>query len=63
MRVRLLTSRVGATGAVDNVGDIIDMPPHEAVRMIDTKQAESVEPETTALPHGMPANRRRKRRK
>lgn len=41
MKVKLLTSRSGVDGAF-NVGDVIDVPQAEAVRMIDKRQAQPV---------------------
>ncbi len=48
MKVKLLVSRVGPSGA-QNAGDEIEVPADEARRMIDAGQAEIVraaEPET-----------------
>lgn len=38
MRIELLTSRAGQTGA-DHAGDIIDVPADEAIRLIESGQA------------------------
>lgn len=41
MKIKLLTSRAGI-GESQNVGDEIDVPDEEAIRMIDAGQAEPV---------------------
>jgi len=41
MQVKLLVSRVSATGA-ENRGEVVDVSNDEAVRMIDAGQAEPV---------------------
>lgn len=41
MKIKLLTSRSGSDGAF-NVGDVIDVPKDEAVRMIEKGQAQPV---------------------
>lgn len=41
MRIELLTSRAGQTGA-DHAGDVIDVPADEATRLINSGQAIAV---------------------
>lgn len=41
MKIKLLVSRVSATGA-ENRGDIVDVSDSEAIRMIEAGQAEAV---------------------
>lgn len=50
MKVKLLTSRVG-TGFVQEAGEVIDLPPHEAERMIRAEQAEAIndQPQTAMV--------------
>lgn len=42
MKIKLLVPRATATGS-ENIGDVIDVPNAEAIRMIDAGQAVPVE--------------------
>ena len=48
MRVRLNTDRAG-DGFYQAAGEIVDLPEREAYRMIESGQAEPVEPESAAM--------------
>lgn len=43
MKVLLTTDRVYGYGAVQRCGDVIDVPPDEALRLIRANQAEAIE--------------------
>lgn len=55
VRVRLLTDRVGLSG-YQQWGDIIEMKPEEASRMVATHQAELIETTTRAAPENAARN-------
>lgn len=57
MRVRLTTDRASLLGPAQRDGDVIEVPDDEGLRLLATRQAEPVEPETAMVGGGRNAMR------
>lgn len=60
MKVRLTTDRVVGLGAIQRQGDVVEVKPDEAARLLTTRQAEPVDLEHAVV--GPPENASRRGR-